>query len=250
MTNVLIEKSDGIAKLTLARPPVNVINIALMREVNAALDQARGAKVIVIGAQGKFFSAGVDVGEHKPETVKEMLDEFHAVIRKIWKMDTPTIAAVQGSALGGGMELAMACDFIVASEAAKFGQPEIQVGVFPPIAALMLSRLIPRKKAFELILTGDTIDAHTAEGMGLVNLVASPEEFESALNAFVSRLSKSSGVVLRCSKRAAMMPLRADDDRVLAEIEKLYLDELMKTADANEGLNAFLEKRTPKWKES
>jgi cyclohexa-1,5-dienecarbonyl-CoA hydratase len=250
MPNIILEKSNGIAKLTLARPPVNVINIALMRELNAALDEARDAKVVVIAAQGKFFSAGVDVSEHKPETVKMMLDEFHAVIKKIWKMEAPTVAAVQGSALGGGMELAMACDFIVASEAAKFGQPEIKVGTFPPIAALMLSQLVPRKKAFELILTGDAIDARAAERIGLVNAVASPETFETELNAFVSRLSKLSGVVLRHAKRAAMLPLRAEDDRVLAEIEKIYLEELMKTQDANEGLNAFMEKRQPNWKES
>lgn len=250
MNSVHIEKTNGIAKLTLARPPVNVINIELMRELNAALDDARDAKVVVIAAQGKFFSAGVDVSEHKPDMVKEMIDEFHTVIKKIWAIPAPTIAAVQGSALGGGMELAMACDFIVASESAKFAQPEIQVGVFPPIAALMLSRLIPRKKAFELILTGDAIDARTAERLGLVNVIASPEEFENALDAFVNRLRKLSGVVLRHAKRATRMPLRADDERLLAEIEKLYLSELMKTTDANEGLNAFMEKRSPKWKES
>lgn len=250
MTNILIEKSNGIAKLTLARPPVNVINIALMRELNAALDSAQDAKVVVIAAQGRFFSAGVDVGEHKPDTVKEMLDEFHAVIKKIWKTPAPTVAAVQGSALGGGMELAMACDFIVASQVAKFGQPEIQVGVFPPIAALMLSRLMPRKKAFELILTGDAIDAQTAEQIGLVNAVASPDTFESELNEFLSRLTKLSGAVLRHAKRAAQIPLQARDEEMLGEIEKLYFNELMKTQDAAEGLNAFMEKRAPKWKES
>jgi cyclohexa-1,5-dienecarbonyl-CoA hydratase len=189
------------------------------------------------------------VSEHKPDTVKEMLNEFHAVIKKILKMQAPTIAAVQGSALGGGMELAMACDFIVASESAKFGQPEIQVGVFPPIAALFLSRLVPRKKAFELILTGDAIDARAAERIGLVNAVASPETFETELNAFVSRLSKLSGVVLRQTKRAAMLPLLGRDEEMLEEIERLYLGELMQTHDANEGLNAFVEKRAPKWGE-
>lgn len=250
MPNILIEQSKGIAKLTLARPPLNVINIAVMRELNAALDAAQEAKILVIAAQGKFFSAGVDISEHKPETVKAMLDEFHAVIKKILKTSAPTVAAVQGSALGGGMELAMACDFIVASEAAKFGQPEIQVGVLPPIAALMLSRLVPRKKAFELILTGDAIDARTAERIGLVNAVASPETFERELNTFVARLSKLSGVVLRYAKRAAQIPLQAEDEKTLDEIEKLYLDELMRTQDANEGLNAFVEKRAPQWKES
>ncbi len=248
MANLIVEKANGIVKITLARPPVNVINMALMAELGAALDQARQAQIVVLGAQGKFFSAGVDVGEHRPETVDAMIHEFHTVIRKIWALEAPTIAAVQGNALGGGMELAMACDFIVASETAKFAQPEIQVGVFPPIAALMLPRLIPRKKAFEMILTGDAIDARAAERIGLVNVVAPPEEFESALNAFVARLTKLSGVVLRHTKRAATLALCADDDRVLAQIEALYLKELMKTVDANEGLSAFVEKRAPVWK--
>ncbi len=248
MANLIVESANGVVKITLARPPVNVINMALMAELGSALDQARSAQVVVLGAQGKLFSAGVDVGEHKPDTVDVMIHEFHAMIRKIWSLEMPTIAAVQGSALGGGMELAMACDFIVASETAKFAQPEIQVGVFPPIAALMLARLIPRKKALEMILTGDAIDARTAERLGLVNLVAPPAEFESALNAFVARLTKLSRVVLRYSKRAAALGLSADDDRVLAQIEELYLKELMKTADATEGLSAYMEKRTPVWK--
>ncbi len=247
MTNIIVEKSNSIARITLAKPPVNVINIALMKELGEALDQARESKVVIIAAQGKLFSAGVDVSEHKAETVEAMIRDFHAVIRKIWAMEAPTVAAVQGNALGGGMELAMACDFIVASQAAKFAQPEIKVGVFPPIAALMLSRLVPRKKAFELILTGDAIDAHTAERIGLVNVVAPPEEFESTLNAFVTRFTKLSSTVLRYAKRATTLPLRTNDDRMLAEIEALYLNELMKTADANEGLTAFTEKREPKW---
>ncbi|MBI3742149.1 MAG: enoyl-CoA hydratase, partial [Chloroflexi bacterium] len=125
----------------------------------------------------------------------------------------------------------------------------IKVGVYPPIAALMLSRLIPRKKAFELILTGDSIDARTAAQLGLVNAVAAPEEFENAVDAFVARLANSSGIVLRHAKRAANLALRAEDFRALAQIEELYLNELMQTHDANEGLNAFMEKRAPKWEE-
>jgi cyclohexa-1,5-dienecarbonyl-CoA hydratase len=248
MTDVIIEKSNNIVRLTLARPPVNVINMAMMAELGAALDQARDAHVVVLAAQGKLFSAGVDVGEHKAETVDAMIHDFDAMIRKIMSMDMPTVAAVQGSALGGGMELAMACDFIVASETAKFAQPEIQVGVFPPIAALMLGRLIPRKKAFEMILTGDAIDARTAERLGLVNVVAPPEGFDGALNNFVARLTKLSSIVLRYSKRATALGLSSEDERSLSQIEELYLKDLMKTQDANEGLKAYMEKRAPVWK--
>ncbi len=253
MGHLLIETKDGIARLTLDKPPVNVIDIALMRELQAALHEIRAdamAQVVVIAARGKLFSAGVDVKDHTADRVEAMLREFHSVIRAIWSLEQPTIATVQGSALGGGMELAMACDFIVASAEAKFGQPEIQVGAFPPIAALLLPRLIARKKAFELILTGEAIDAATAEGLGLVNVVAAPEEFDAAVNAFVARLASKSGVVLKLAKRAALIPLRGDAafSEALGEVERLYLTELIKTEDANEGLAAFVEKRKPVWK--
>ncbi|MBI3915334.1 MAG: enoyl-CoA hydratase/isomerase family protein [Chloroflexi bacterium] len=250
MPNLTLEKSNSIARITLTQAPVNVIDIALMKEIDAAIDAARDAKVIVIGAQGKFFSAGVDVKDHTADRVEEMITRFDALIEKIWNLSQPTIAAVQGSALGGGLELAMACDFIVASSAAKFAQPEIQVGVFPPIAAVLLPFLISNKKAFEMMMTGDAIDAATAERLGLVNAVATPEEFENALNAFIARLMKQSGVVLQFTKRAARIPLQTDAlFRALREIEKLYLGDLMKTHDANEGLAAFMEKREPRWKD-
>lgn len=176
-----------------------------------------------------------------------MLAVFHNLIRALWALEQPTIAAVHGSALGGGMELAFACDFIVASENAKFAQPEIQVGVFPPITALALPRLLPRKKAFEMRLTGDAIDAHTAERFGLVNVVAAPDEFENALRAFVGRLNRLSGMALRLTKRAALIPLRAENDNALREIQALYLNELVQTADAQEVLAAFMEKRAAVW---
>jgi cyclohexa-1,5-dienecarbonyl-CoA hydratase len=252
MGNLLIEKTDGVARVTLNRPPVNVIDIGLMRELKAALDEIRAdatAKVVVIAAQGKLFSAGVDVKDHTADRVEEMLKEFHSVIRTIWALEQPTVAAVQGSALGGGCELALACDFIVASAQAKLGQPEIQVGAFPPVAALLLPRLMPRKKAFELILTGEAIDAAAAERLGLVNVVAPPEEFEAAVDAFVARLMRQSGIVLKLAKRAALIPLRGESQDALREIERLYLTELIKTRDASEGIAAFIEKRKPAWKE-
>lgn len=250
MSNLLVEKNNGIARVTMNRPPLNVLDIATMRELTTALcDAGADAKtrVIIVAAQGKFFSAGVDIADHTKDRVGEMISVFHGLIRALWSLEQPTIAAVQGSALGGGMELAFACDFIVASEKAKFAQPEIQVGVFPPIAALMLPRLLPRNKAFELVLTGDAIDAHTAERLGLVNVVAAPDDFENALNAFAARLSKLSGAILRMTKRALQIPLRGEKENALREIEALYLNELMQTADAQEGLAAFMEKRAAVW---
>jgi cyclohexa-1,5-dienecarbonyl-CoA hydratase len=252
MANLFLEKSDGVARVTLDNPPVNVIDIGLMRGLNAGLDEIRAdgtAQVIVIAARGKLFSAGVDVKDHTADRVEEMLREFHSAIRTLWSLEQPTVAEVQGSALGGGCELALACDFIVASAQAKFGQPEIHVGAFPPVAALLLPRLMPRKKAFELILTGDSIDAAAAERLGLVNVVAQPEEFEAAVNDFVARLTRHSGAVMKSAKRAALVPLRGENVDALSDIESLYLTELIKTEDANEGIAAFIEKRKPVWKD-
>jgi cyclohexa-1,5-dienecarbonyl-CoA hydratase len=251
MANISVETSNGVARVILDKPPVNVMDFGLMRKLNAALDDIRAdaaVRVVVIAARGKLFSAGVDVKDHTADRVEEMLREFHSVIRTLWALEPPTLAAVQGSALGGGCELALACDFIVASAAAKFGQPEIQVGAFPPVAALLLPRLIPRKKAFEMILAGEPIDAADAGALGLVNVVAAPEEFDAAVNAFVARLAGLSGAVLKLAKRASLIPLRGQDEDALRQIERLYLTELVRTADANEGITAFTEKRKPVWK--
>ncbi len=248
MPNVSVDKLNGVARVTLNRPPLNVLNIAMMEELNAALQPLRddrATKVIVLAAQGKAYSAGVDIADHTPERVEEMIHKFHAIFHTLWALESPVVAAVQGAALGGGCELAIGCDFIVASEKAKFGQPEIQVGVFAPIATLVLPRIIHRTKANELLLTGGAIDAREAERIGLVNVVAPPESFDAAVDAFVGRLTSLSGAVLRQAKRAISLGLESG----LTAIEQCYLHDLMRTEDANEGLNAFLEKRPPVWKE-
>jgi cyclohexa-1,5-dienecarbonyl-CoA hydratase len=252
MSTVTLEKTNNIARVTLNKPPLNVMDIAMMEELDAALKSLKGdraSKVIVIAAAGKAFSAGVDVADHTKERVDEMIKKFDNIFRTLWSLEQPTVAAVQGMALGGGCEVAIGCDFVVASEKAKFGQPEIKVGVFPPVAALVLPRIIGRKKAFEWVLTGETFDAREAERIGLVNVVAPPESFDAAVNAFVGKLTALSGAVLRLAKRATQIGLDQGADAAFAEIERLYLRDLMQTADATEGLAAFLEKREPKWKE-
>jgi cyclohexa-1,5-dienecarbonyl-CoA hydratase len=163
-------------------------------------------------------------------------------------LKVPSLAVVNGSALGGGCELALYCDMVIATEKAKFGQPEIQVGVFPPIAALILPRIIGRKKAMELILTGETISAREALAMGLINEVVSEASLAEAVNGWIEKFKKLSGIVLKLTKEAVLSGLNDDMDKGLTVIEKIYLDHLMKTQDANEGLRAFLEKRKPTWK--
>ena len=252
MSTVLIEKNNGVARVTLNKPPLNVIDIPVVAEIEAAFKSLKGdrsTKVVVLAAQGKAFSAGVDVADHTPDRVDGMIKNFDGIFRTLWSLEQPVVAAVQGIALGGGCELAIGCDFIIASEKAKFGQPEIKVGVFPPIAALLLPRLVGRKKAYELVLTGETIDAREAERIGLVNAVAPLDSFQAAVDGFLSKLTSLSGIVLQHTKQAMRLGLDAGLDAALADIERYYLYELMRTEDALEGLSAFMEKRDPVWKE-
>ena len=247
MSTITLEKSNNIARVVMNKPPLNVVDIAMMQELDAALKSLKGdneTKVIVLAAQGKAFSAGVEVADHTPDKVDSMIKTFHGIFHTLWSLEQPVVAAVQGAALGGGCEIAIACDFIVASEKAKFGQPEIKLGVFAPIATLLLPRLIGRMKANELLLTGDTIDAREAERIGLVNKVTPVETFEQEVNVFVNRLAMLSGAALRYSKRAITLGL----EQGLASVEKYYLNDLMQSSDAIEGLNAFMEKRAPVWK--
>ncbi|MCP4669643.1 MAG: enoyl-CoA hydratase/isomerase family protein [Deltaproteobacteria bacterium] len=243
--------TDGLGTITLNRPPVNILNIAMMEEINDVLmswQDKKDLKVLLFNAKGKCFSAGVDVGEHMGDLAPKMIKAFHGMFRFMDKIEIPIVASVFGSCLGGGCELAIFCDLVVASEDSKFGQPEIQVGVFPPIAAQIMPRIMGRKAAMDLILSGRIIGAQEAGEMGLVNKVVKEEELESATNAFVKPYLKLSAEVLRKTKKAINAGLMDDFEPSLKIIEDIYLKELMKTSDAQEGLKAFLEKRRPEWK--
>ncbi len=250
--HIKLEVRDGLATLTLCREPLNVLNIAMMAEMNQALDSlmGQGVKILLIKAEGKAFSAGVDVGEHLGDQASQMIGTFHGIFRRMDALGAVSVASVQGAALGGGCELAVYCDLVVASQKAKLGQPEIMVGVFPPIAALVFPRQIGLKKALELIVTGDTIGAQEAQSLGLVNQVVPPEELENATQALVGKLMNLSGLVLKLTKKAFVQGLKeSDTEDALKKIEKVYLEELMTSHDAEEGLKAFLEKRRPVWQE-
>jgi cyclohexa-1,5-dienecarbonyl-CoA hydratase len=242
---------DGLGTITLNRPPVNVLNIAMMEEINHLLEAWQGKKdlkVILLKGRGKCFSAGVDVGEHMGDLAPKMIGVFHGMFRLMAKFEIATVASVFGSCLGGGCELAIFCDFVIAAETAKFGQPEIQVGMFPPIAAQIMPRIIGRKAAMDLILSGRIISAVEAQQMGLVNKVAKDEDLEKETDAFVKPYLQLSAEVMRTTKRAVTAGLLDDLEPSLHVIEEIYLKQLMKTADAQEGLKAFMEKRKPVWK--
>ncbi len=243
------ESSDAVGKLTLDRPPANVMHIPLLRELAAVLDQAAGdasLKVLVLGASGKLFSAGVDVGDHTVERVGEMIPLFHQVCLAIAEFPCPTLAAVQGHALGGGCELVLCTDFALMAEGARIGQPEIQLAAMAPIAALRLPGLVGPRWAARLVFTGEQLEAEKAAEIGLVDSALPLDELTGAVDDLIGRLSALSTAALRLNKRALLLGLQGWASS-LDEMESLYLDELMATEDALEGLKAFLEKRSPVW---
>ncbi len=250
--SIIVEEKNGIGRITFNKPPLNVLDIAMMKEINDALGdfQGKNLKTLIIDAEGKAFSAGVDVSEHTKEKVEEMILVFHAIFSHLQIMRFPTVAIVNGAALGGGCEVALFCDIVLASEKSKFGQPEIKVGVFPPIAAAVMPRLILGRKALELLLTGENVRANEAKELGLVSHVLPVENFEEAAERWVQEnLASKSAVVLQLTKKAFLEGFNKNYPESIKAIEDIYLNELMKTKDANEGLKAFLEKRQPVWKD-
>ncbi|MBD0371921.1 MAG: enoyl-CoA hydratase/isomerase family protein [Pyrinomonadaceae bacterium] len=244
---------DRVGYITLARPPLNIFNIAMMREIGECLNECmahRDMVAIVFDSvpESRAFSAGVAVEEHVEETIYQMLESFHNIFRTLEQIAKPTIAVVSGMALGGGCELVAGCDFCIATESARFGQPEIKLGVFPPVAAVLLPRIIGERRARELILTGELIDAHEAERLGLVNMVVAASELGQKTEELLVRLRELSAPALEASRRAIDLGCGRSFEEALTKVEDLYLNELMKTEDAREGVNAFMEKRKPTWR--
>jgi cyclohexa-1,5-dienecarbonyl-CoA hydratase len=243
--------ANDVARIALNLPPLNVMDMMMLEELHSALTEIHAsgsAKVVVIEHQGKAFSAGVSIQDHTPDKVSEMIEKFHGVFRLLQSLAPPTVALVDGMALGGGCELATFCDMVVASERATFGQPEIKVGVFPPMAAVVFPKLVGRNRALELLLTGDIINASEAKAMGLINKVFPTEEFRQKADEFIGKLTSMSAPVLKLTKQALDGALRTNFDEGLRLVEELYLGKLMRTEDAREGLSAYLEKRKPIWK--
>lgn len=252
--NIVFTIAEDKAFLTIDRPPVNILNIATMEEINEALVSLFGnteVKVLVLSGMGeKAFSAGVDVADHTEDKAEKMLEAFHDIFRNLAKLDQVTVAAVKGLVLGGGCEVAIFCDLIIAADNLKIGQPEIKLSVFPPIALLIMPRLVGLKKASELLLTGKVIAAAEAEKIGLVNKIVPLDSFDSELQNFIKPFSELSQIGIKYSKRGINLGLENTFPEGLEKIEKIYMEELMASQDAHEGLKAFLEKRKPSWKNS
>lgn len=250
---IRLEGEAPVARIVLARPPLNILDIAMLEEIAQALDglAARSdLRVLVIAADGKAFSAGVDVEDHVGDRVGPMIAAFHGVFRRLADFEPPTVAAVQGAALGGGCELAAFCDFVVAADTATFGQPEIKLGLFPPLTAAAFHTFVRGKKALEMMLTGDTVDAHEAVRIGLASRVVPVAKLDESVNELVGRLASYSGTALRLAKKAYYASVDRPFGEALDVAEEIYLAELMQTKDAHEGIAAFREKRRPRWRDA
>jgi cyclohexa-1,5-dienecarbonyl-CoA hydratase len=248
-----LEHTDGLVRLTLDRPPLNVLHIPLLHELDEALAAVGAdaeARVLVVTGKGKAFCAGVDVADHTPERIGTTLELFHGAVRRLLALELPVIAAVNGAALGGGCELVLACDVVLARAGATLGQPEIRLGALPPVAAVLMPRLLGRQRALDLILSGEVFTADEAVGWGLVTRVLADEEFEASVAAYTEGLASLSRPVLRLAKRAIREGESGEPTEALEAAEKLYLDELMSLGDAREGLAAFMEKREPVWSDA
>jgi len=244
-----LEHDGQVLRIVLASPPANILDAQAMAEIGEVLDTEGtkpAVKAIVFEGEGKHFCFGASVPEHTKERCGEMIAGFHGLFKKLLSLDVPLVALVRGQCLGGGMELAAFCSVIIADEKAKFGQPEIQLAVFPPVAALILPDIVGQARADDLVITGRSIEAKTARKWGLVHEVT--EDCEQALQGFLAKqILPKSASSLRFAVRAVRSGWKQTLPARLDEMERLYVQELMETADANEGIGAFLEKRQPRW---
>jgi cyclohexa-1,5-dienecarbonyl-CoA hydratase len=245
------EKADGVARITLDRPKFNMMNIEMMQELNGLLESLLDdshLKCIVYLAAGKHFCTGVEVGDHKPDKVDEMIATFNRIFELSEQVEVPIIASIQGYCLGGGMELAIACDVIVAAQSAQFGQPEIKVGFFPPYAAMRLPQLVGPARAIEICTTGKFYSAEDARRMGMVAYLSEDDKLGECTDQIVKEIQANSPLIIRLNKRAVKQHLGLAFEPALAGVSDLFLNTLMITEDTLEGIASYEEKRKPLWK--
>lgn len=249
---VEITRDGRAATLIFERPPLNILDARLLGEMEAALEGLAGDPpqlLVVRGGGERAFSAGVAVEDHTRERVEASVRSFHRVLLALRRLPSITLAVVRGHCLGGGMELAAACDLVVAAEDARFGQPEIKLGCYPPFAAALYPRLIGGKRAAEALLTGRPVSAEEAWRWGLVNRIAPAGEVERVAAELAGEVLTQSGAVTALTKRALAAGEDAEGlERALVECERLYFEELVRTEDMVEGVEAFMEKREARWR--
>jgi cyclohexa-1,5-dienecarbonyl-CoA hydratase len=248
--NLKIEYDGKVAWLKISKPPLNILDMKTMEEMSNALRdiEKKDTVVTVITSEGKHFSAGAEIRDHFPDKAPEMIEKFTELISTILNSEKITIAVVKGVALGGGFEVSLACDLVLASESSKLGNPEILLGHYPPVSLAILPQTIPAKLAFQIVITGENLDAKTAKEIGVVNEVFPDDRFDEEVREFIGKLLEKSPVALKLTKKAFKTSLALQFDERGRTINDIYLLQLLKTEDAVEGLKAFLEKRKPEWK--
>jgi cyclohexa-1,5-dienecarbonyl-CoA hydratase len=252
-TSVDVATADGIGALVLDHPPLNILTRSVLADLRGRLAElateaeSGELRVVLFRAAGEHFSAGADVGEHLPPEFERMIPEFIDTVEAIADFPLPVVAAVRGRCLGGGFELVQAADLVVAADDAVFGQPEIVLGVSPPVACALLPGLLGPALAAELVLTGDPLPAERAHEAGLVARLVPEDRVEATARDLAARIARHSPAALRCTKKALRAGTASERRAALRASARIYVDELMATADAVEGLTAFLDKRTPEW---
>ena len=244
-------RQGRVVTVTFERPPLNIFDLDLSRELATALDGLGSPEtqlVVLRGAGERAFSAGVSIENHAPETVHEMLDRFHRLIRTVVELEPLTLAVVDGHCLGGGLELAASCDLLLATNRSSFGQPEVKLGCFPPVAAAAFPARLGYGRTLELLVSGRTLDAAEAEGLGLVTWSVDASALDEEIERRIAEITARSAAVTRIIKLAVRSGATAGFEEALAEAERLYRDELFGTEDMREGVDAFLESRRPEWR--
>lgn len=248
---IKVRLDGSVARMTLNRPEHNLLNEPMLRELADGIDivgQKDEIKLIVLDSACKVFSGGIEVGEYTSQRVFQMLDAFHSAFAGILETAKPVVCVVNGPAIGGGAELAAFGDMVIATPKARFAQPEISIGVFPPLASTVLPYLVGPKKALELVLTGEPVTAERALDMGLVNRLVPEADLEKAVSDLVARLSSHSGPVLTMAKKAILNGMGLSLKDGLKQSMNIFLNELYRLEDSQEGLHALVEKRKPNWK--
>jgi cyclohexa-1,5-dienecarbonyl-CoA hydratase len=242
---------ENVVRLTLDRPDHNLLNEAMLRELAVGIERAganRETKLIVLDAAGKIFSGGIDLGEYTQNRVFQVLDAFEAAFTTMLEVGKPVLVVVNGPAVGGGSELAAIGDIVVATPKARFAQPEVTIGVFPPLAASVLPHLIGPKQALELVLTGASVTAERALELGLVNRVVPEAKLKETVNTLIEQITAQSGAVLMMAKRAVLGGMGKSLRDAMHFSIQIFLNELYGLEDSQEGLRAVVEKRKPQWK--
>src|SRR5246127_1542786 len=248
---IIFEVVDSIARLTLNHAPHNVLTVPMMKEMAEAIESLNGradVKAILLQSSQQAFSAGISLEDSRPDRVFQTLDAFTRVFQAMVDISKPVVVVVNGPAIGAGSELVGFADVVLATPNAKFAQPEVKLGVFPPFAAVMLPQLIGPKKTYELILTGQAISAEEGYNLGFINRVVAEKDLDKTLEEVLARISEFSAPVLEMTKKVISTTMGLPLELAMKKSQSIYLNQLMDLEDAQEGLRAVLEKRKPVWK--